>query len=190
MSHARSLLTVTTCVLLLTLAGCDPAAPGATADLDAAAHATAQRSHAENLGRGGLAAARRATAGYQRVDRAMAAGWSVVVSPCVEVPGLGGMGYHYLNPALADGTADASAPEILLYEPQKNGRLRLVGVEYVVPFEYEPREADGGTPPELFGRAFSESEDADGWALHAWIWRHNPAGMFADFNPNVSCEHD
>ena len=25
------------------------------------------------------------------------------------------------------------------------------------------------------------------WLKHAWIWKHNPAGMFADFNPEVTC---
>lgn len=23
--------------------------------------------------------------------------------------------------------------------------------------------------------------------LHAWVWKHNPAGTFAQFNPRVSC---
>jgi hypothetical protein len=23
--------------------------------------------------------------------------------------------------------------------------------------------------------------------LHAWIWQNNPAGMFEDWNPTVSC---
>jgi hypothetical protein len=25
------------------------------------------------------------------------------------------------------------------------------------------------------------------YELHVWAWRHNPAGMFADWNPNVAC---
>ena len=25
------------------------------------------------------------------------------------------------------------------------------------------------------------------YALHAWIWDHNPAGVFENFNPTVSC---
>jgi hypothetical protein len=24
---------------------------------------------------------------------------------------------------------------------------------------------------------------------HVWIYRENPSGVFAQFNPNVSCEH-
>ena len=27
------------------------------------------------------------------------------------------------------------------------------------------------------------------YELHAWLFRHNPAGMFAEFNPNVTCAH-
>lgn len=23
--------------------------------------------------------------------------------------------------------------------------------------------------------------------LHAWIWKHNPSGTFAEWNPNVRC---
>jgi hypothetical protein len=25
--------------------------------------------------------------------------------------------------------------------------------------------------------------------LHVWLYRDNPNGMFAQFNPNVSCAH-
>ena len=25
------------------------------------------------------------------------------------------------------------------------------------------------------------------YLMHAWIWKPNPAGMFADFNPDVTC---
>jgi len=23
--------------------------------------------------------------------------------------------------------------------------------------------------------------------LHVWLWKHNPAGMFAEWNPGLSC---
>ena len=26
------------------------------------------------------------------------------------------------------------------------------------------------------------------YALHVWAWKHNPHGMFVDWNPKVSCE--
>jgi hypothetical protein len=25
------------------------------------------------------------------------------------------------------------------------------------------------------------------YALHVWVWRHNPEGLFAETNPRVSC---
>ena len=27
------------------------------------------------------------------------------------------------------------------------------------------------------------------WALHIWIWKYNPSGLFAPYNPHVSCEN-
>ncbi len=174
---------------LLVLAACDAAAPSSASDaLEAEATPTADARH----GTRGLSAVRRATARYHRVDRAVADGWgAVAVSECVEHPVLGGMGHHYVHLGhLFDGGAlDPATPEALLYEPQKNGRLRLVAVEYIVSFDDESRPGDGGTAPELFGQTFHPSEPAGGWALHVWAWRHNPAGMFEDFNPRVSCEH-
>lgn len=173
----------------------DGALPTAEASaLEASALAVSNFFEAEGSA---LAAARRATARYHSVDRALADGWGVdpfpgdpneAISPCVATDQFGGMGHHYINFSLLDGTLDPAAPEILLYEPTRNGRLHLVAVEYVVPFGAQPRAADGGTAPTLFGRTLHESDGANGWALHVWIWRHNPAGMFADFNPNVSCD--
>lgn len=179
----------------LMLAACDatvPSTPSASVSIEVA-EATG------DIDGPALAAVRAATSQYQRVERALADGWGVdpfpgdpneAISPCVANPVTGdGMGHHYINFGLMDGELDPSTPEVLLYEPTKNGRFRLVGVEYIVPFGVEPRAADGGTAPELFGETFTESDGANGWALHVWIWRHNPAGMFADFNPNVSCEY-
>jgi hypothetical protein len=62
-----------------------------------------------------------------------------------------------------------------------------VAVEYVVPYVFHPRDAD---PPTLLGRELHQLDGPGVWGLHVWIWHHNPAGMFADFNPRVSCEHD
>jgi hypothetical protein len=25
------------------------------------------------------------------------------------------------------------------------------------------------------------------YELHAWVWKHNPSGMFNDWNPLVTC---
>jgi hypothetical protein len=65
-----------------------------------------------------LAAVRKATARYQRLDVALADGFQQLFE-CISHPTEGAMGVHYV--------------------------------------------------------------------VHAWIWRHNPSGMFADWNPNVKC---
>jgi hypothetical protein len=40
---------------------------------------------------------------------------------------------------------------------------------------------------ELHGRSFHLNEALAVYVLHAWIWKINPAGMFEDWNPNVTC---
>lgn len=132
-----------------------------------------------------LAALRRVTAPFQRFKNATEAGWSVQITPCMTDPA-GGMGFHYGNPAIIDGTVHVEDPELLLYEPQQNGRLRLVAVEYIIPYTARSRDA---TPPVLFGQEFQRNDVFQLWGLHAWIWKHNPSGMFANWNPEVTCEH-
>ncbi len=133
-----------------------------------------------------LAQVRRATAKYHNVETALADGY-IAAPHCVEHPVLGGMGYHYVNPSLLDGTLDPLKPELLLYAPSGNGGVRLVGVEYMVPYM-------GQEHPSLFGRKFDgpmpghEPGMPTHYDLHAWIWQANPNGTFSQFNPNVSCD--
>ena len=42
------------------------------------------------------------------------------------------MGIHFVNIGLVDGELDVNNPEALIYEP-RDGAMRLVGVEYIVP---------------------------------------------------------
>lgn len=107
-------------------------------------------------------------------------------------PYRGAMGVHYVKGALVqDAVVDAATPEALVYEPQKNGRLRLVGVEYVV-FQ-AAWDAGNPEPPTLFGQTFELVRSGNRYGLppfyelHAWIWKNNPSGMFVDWNPQVSC---
>lgn len=102
---------------------------------------------------------------------------------CVEVPGLGGMGHHWVNQSLVDPVFDALNPEVVLFAPDKNGNMKLVAVEYLV-------INTGQTAPTFDGQAF----DVGGapipvahWTLHVWIGKPNPSGTFAPFNPNVDC---
>ena len=140
-----------------------------------------------------LAAARRASAPFHRVEAAMAAGWPRDVTGCLTFPdgymqfGPGTMGLHYLNVAayLDDGTLEPTTPEALLYEPQADGSLRLTAVEYIIPESRLPRTAP---PPVMFGQEMMFHPQFEAWAIHAWLWRHNPYGIFADVNPLVNCE--
>ena len=124
-----------------------------------------------------LARAREATARFHRVQQAEAEGY-VNLNFCEA-----GEGCHWLNPALLDGVFDPAQPEILLYIPDGDG-WRLVGVEYVIPLSLSP-----GVAPEGFaGAADHWREDSEGvglWELTAWIWLHNPNGMFEQHNPRA-----
>ena len=137
-----------------------------------------------------LAALRRAVNRFQHADAAHAAGWNFIIpnldgSLCFE-SATGAMGFHYADTDLiGDGVIDAEWPEALLYEPQANGQRRLVGVEYIVPIDLW----QGEEKPRLYGREFSEVAGFGVYGLHVWIARANPDGLFASYNPTVSCEH-
>lgn len=143
-----------------------------------------------------LTTARAATAGYHNNDAALAAGYGEFKDAqgiaCIDQPGAGGMGIHFANVALVgDGEVNAATPEALVYEPKPNGRLRLVAVEYIV-FQAD-WDATHSSPPSLFGQEFELMSAPNRYGLppfyelHAWIWKHNPSGMFNDWNPRVSC---
>lgn len=132
-----------------------------------------------------LAGLRAALAPIRDFEAAKVAGWDEKITPCMTKAGAGGMGFHYGNPGLINGTVDEFAPELLLFEPQKNGQMRLVAVEYIVPFS---ERSDTGPAPTLHGLAFHQNYDFGVWVLHAWIWKNNPSGIFKDWNPTVTCD--
>lgn len=158
-----------------------------------------------------LAAVRRATARYHDIDAAMADGYTVW-SPNPFVAGAtcpstaeGNMGYHLVNVALRGGAGNPAAgdatitplqPEMLLYEKRADGKMHLVGVEYIV-FQaaWERVHGAGAPAPTVFGQPLlpgSHSFVTGGpsiphYELHVWIWSHNPLGMFYPWNPSVSC---
>lgn len=134
-----------------------------------------------------IATLRRVTAPFHDTATARAAGWSTPITGCLVDPGgTGGMGYHYGNLAYIDGSVQVEHPELLMYEPEQNGRLRLVGVEYIIPISMWTSP----NPPHLYGRDFHINTAFQVWALHVWAWKHNPSGMFADWNPTVNCDND
>jgi hypothetical protein len=47
--------------------------------------------------------------------------------------------------------------------------------------------------PTIFGQTFEGPMDGHGpgepvhFDKHVWVWEENPSGMFAQFNPNLTC---
>jgi hypothetical protein len=125
----------------------------------------------------------------------------------------GAMGIHFArmdllgitgppNPRVSGtGThTDFLQPAVLLYEPQEDGSLELVAVENLV--FIEAWYAAGHTaPPSFQGVPYDRMVDDPKTELdeahefephydrHVWLYRENPMGMYAQFNPNVTCKH-
>lgn len=150
-----------------------------------------------------LAELRRLTARYHDLSLAEADGF-LPAGECTEAPGLGGMGYHYLNEARLAGL-DVYSPQLLLYEP-RGERLHLVAVEYFVvalastasgpaPWFGETAPPGGfvNAAPTLLGRTFDGPmpghEPGMPWHydMHVWLWKANPDGITATWNPRVDC---
>ena len=136
---------------------------------------------------------RDATRPFQDVSNAVTAGYGKFLG-CVSGPQEGAMGVHYVNGAFVqDGQIDAMKPEALMYE-SRNGRLRLLGVEYIV--MAEAWHATHTEPPVLGGQVFHYNGSPNRYALpafyelHVWAWRDNPAGTFSDWNARVVCSGD
>lgn len=124
---------------------------------------------------------------------------------------LGAMGVHYFRPDLLGITAppsprvdgngthtDFRLPAILIYEPQADGSLELVAVENLV-FARAWHESGQAERPTFHGVPYDSMSDDPATAIdeahmfephfdrHVWIYRENPNGLFAQFNPAVSC---
>ena len=173
--HARLLPMIATAALL---AACADHVPTALMSETSPRHSLGRAERAEYEAT--IATMRRATARYHDLDVAIADGF-FQLHPCESLPGEGPVGILYVHLGrLADGRIDPAEPDALLYEPSATGQPRLVGVEFAV-FDV------GQAPPELLGAMFQREAEFGVFALHAWVWRHNPEGMFAETNPRVSC---
>ncbi|WP_367321422.1 hypothetical protein [Streptomyces sp. HUAS ZL42] len=91
----------------------------------------------------------------------------------------GGMGYHYINKAYLN-SLDPATPAALVYEDRAGGTRRLVAVEWAV-------KDTGQAAPTLFGQTFRNDQKPGYYTLHAWIYKPNPEGLFAPYNPTVTC---
>jgi len=134
---------------------------------------------------------RKATAQFRQVSNAQAAGYSQFLD-CIDEPGQGAMGIHFVNGAfVGDTVLDPLHPEALVYEPGEQDQLKLVALEYIV-FQ-AAWDAQSITPPMLFGQMYHlvTSPNRYGlpafYELHVWAWKNNPSGTFYEWNPRVSC---
>lgn len=141
---------------------------------------------------GSLAQIRQATAQYHSVERAIADGFVSTVH-CEESEE-GAMGIHFVRvDRVLDPSVNPVEPEVLLYEPDENGKLRLVGVEYVVLDEDQDVGTPNADPPSLLGVPFDgpmpghHPGEPVHYDLHVWVWQHNPEGMYEPWNPSVQC---
>jgi hypothetical protein len=110
---------------------------------------------------------------------------------CVASPD-GGMGYHYVNRDRFDSVVNKDQPEALLYAKGPGDTRVLTGVEYIKVDADQDLSTDDDRPS-LFGRPFAGPMPGHGpgmpvhYDLHMWVWLANPDGMFAEWNPRVTC---
>jgi hypothetical protein len=123
--------------------------------------------------------------GYTDFSAAQAAGYTEAITPCWYHRDHGGQGVHYARTDLIDGVVSLNEPEIVMYEPLADDSHQFLAIEYIVPFDAWQQD----NPPELLGREFMRNERLGLYVLHVWLGKDNPSGMFADWNPNVSCAH-
>lgn len=167
-----------------------------------------------------LDAVRQATDRFRDVSVALAEGYIRDPSNTCETADMvgrpadqGAMGIHYFRPDLlgitgppnpkVSGTGthtDFLKPAVLLYEPQADGSLQLVGVENLA-FEESWKAAGNSAPPSFHGVPYDHMVDNPETAIdeahqfvnhfdrHVWIYRENPNGVFTSFNPVVTCKH-
>jgi hypothetical protein len=108
-----------------------------------------------------LAQARAATVRYHNAENALADGFANLGPNPEEGPGI-----EFVNFARVDCTLDVTQPEALRYVPSGQG-LRLVGMEYVIPF------ACVSEPPEDFLPGIGEWEpepEVPVWTKLVWVW--------------------
>lgn len=185
-SHSRLRMVTAAVVASLSIA----ATSGAAGAHDGSPHAEEPRPHALTGSQRNVI--REATKQFKDADAAIAAGY-VATEACAALPGVGGMGYHYVHPALiSDSRVDPTLPEILVYYRDAKGRLRLGAVEYFVADADQDLTTDSDRPT-LMGHAFEgpmpghEPGMPVHYDLHAWVYLHNPLGDLAAWNPAVTC---
>jgi hypothetical protein len=144
-----------------------------------------------------LARMRAATARFHNIATATDAQYGLLHDTagisCIAMPGQGGMGVHYVNGDLvANPALDPRTPEALVYAPDRDGTLRLAALEFIV--DKAAWDAQHARPPQLFRNAPFDLTTAPNryglaafYSQHVWLWKANPAGILAMWNPRVVC---
>ena len=135
---------------------------------------------------------RQATERFKDVSVAEKEGYQLQFG-CVSGPDAGAMGLHYVNgDIVASGVLDPTRPQIVIYEPTPDGKLKLIGADFLL--FAAAWDAKNQGPPELMGQLFHyfESPNRFGlpafYTLHVWAWKDNPNGAFVNWHPKVSCQ--
>ena len=127
-----------------------------------------------------LAALRAYIAPYHSYEKAIEDGYFLDITGYRSM-----MGHHFLKPEYLDGNFSLVHPEVLIFAPGPNGKMRLVGVEYATIIE------DMNNPPpapEGFTGAtdnWAINTEFNVWTLHVWVGLNNPNGIFAMRNPRL-----
>ncbi len=140
-----------------------------------------------------ITAVRNATERFKDVRAAEHAGYQLLFG-CVSGPDSGAMGLHYVNGNIfQNGTIDAAQPTIVIYEPTADGKLKLIGADFLVLADAWDK-AHPNDPPQLMGQLFQyfDAPNRFGlppfYTLHVWAWKENPNGAFVNWHPHVSCK--
>ena len=129
---------------------------------------------------------------FKDVAVAEAEGYSLQFG-CVSGPDSGAMGLHYVNfPLVVDGVLDPTRPEIVIYEPLPNGKLQLVGADFLV--FADAWHARNTATPQVMGQLMHliDAPNRYGlpsfYTLHVWAWKESPTGAFVNWHKNISCD--
>lgn len=151
---------------------------------------------------------------YKDVNYALSEGYRRAIPHCESSPA-GAMGIHYVRGDLlglppgppvpgqrVNGTGTytgTNPPALLLYfdDASVAGGKRLAGIELLV--FAEAWHAANKQPPKYRGREYNYMADDPSttqdeahnfmphYDLHIWLFDHNPSGLYAQWNPALSC---
>jgi hypothetical protein len=178
--------------VLASAAAVFPVPAGAQERMQATAHEHEQTAEQRQQLGALIKIVRDATERFKDITAAEADGYALQFG-CVSGSDAGAMGMHFVKGALVgDDVIDPARPEIVIYEPKPDGRLKLIGADFLV--LKDVWDAKHAAPPQLMGQLFHlfDAPNRFGlpafYTLHVWAWKENPNGSFVNWHPNVTCD--